>query len=197
MQTFNWNDKYVLQFVKLIEKKPDFFKDKTLNQKIKTFKMLKSKLLSENTAQVTVNDMIKYNNFSASFHINKLKNKLPYILNHGKYVPANNNQLKKAEYLNDIQLKQINNLLNAICEINREIERIKKSECLNESVAESKLSNRAKNTCEKITKKKDVMLSDIAIIPVSEWSKSMGSGKKTLEEIKRYLTNNGFVLIEE
>lgn len=162
--------------------------------------MVKSKLLSNNTETVSLNDINNNGfNLSAEFHINKLKNKNPYIIESGIYVPAKSHQITKAEYFNQRQLKHINNLLIAITEINKEIERIKLSDEFDEKIKESKLSNRAKNSCYKLIGKKtnrnEAMLSDVALIPVSNWQQSLGMGNKTFKEVKRYLTINGFNLI--
>jgi len=199
---FNWTDKLVLEFSKLSTKGSYgiFENAKNLKDKLKIYKMMKSKLLSKNTAIVSLSDITNNGfNLSAEFNINKLKNKNPYIIENGIYVPAKSHQITKAEYFNQRQLKHINNLLIAITEINKEIERIKSSDEFDEKIKESKLSNRAKNSCYKLIGKKinpfDAMLSDVAVIPVSNWRQNMGMGEKTFKEIKRYLTNNGFTLI--
>jgi hypothetical protein len=182
---------------------------KNIKDKLRIYKMEKSKgskLLSSNTALISLNDLfVRSNglNLSAQFHINRLKGKLPYVKERGRYVPAKN-QVDGVEYFNKTQLRQINNLLNAIDEINNEIIRIKKSDSFDERIRDSKLSVRARNMCFRLIKSRNdgssspnSMLSDIAIIPVSEWSKNVGMGEKTLNEIKKYLTKKGFTLIKK
>jgi hypothetical protein len=86
-----------------------------------------SKLLSKNTALVSIKDISKSEGIlSAKYHINKLNGLRPYIKKNGRYTPAKTNI--NAEYLNETQVKHINNLLIGIDLIEMEIENIKKTE---------------------------------------------------------------------
>ena len=90
--------------------------------------LLKSRLLSSNTAIVSLSDVAKHGHIlSAEFHINVLKGKHPYILKDGVYERALNHQIKNAEYFTPQQAKEINNLGNAKKHIDIEIENIKKA----------------------------------------------------------------------
>jgi hypothetical protein len=96
--------------------------------------MSKSKLLSKNTASISIKDVIGKGKdksgfiLSAKYHVNKLKSLNPYVNKKGRYVPAKSNEYEVAEYLNDIQVKHINNLLIGIDLIKMEIENIKNTE---------------------------------------------------------------------
>jgi hypothetical protein len=96
--------------------------------------MSKSKLLSKNTASISIKDVIGKGKdksgfiLSAKYHVNKLKSLNPYVKKKGVYVPAKSNEYEIAEYLNDIQVKHINNLLIGIDLIKMEIENIKNTE---------------------------------------------------------------------
>ena len=106
----------------------------------KTIKMAKSKMLSPNTAIISSNDLYSEGfNLSASFHINKLKGKFPYIKKGGKYVLSKGFS-KNNEYYNPLQVKHINNLLYVQNEISKEIENIKKSEDYPKKVTKIKKS---------------------------------------------------------
>ena len=163
-------------------------------------KKTKSKLLSDNTAQVTIGDISKSGGIlSAEFHTNKLKGKKPYTLKDGKYVPANPSDIKKADYLTEAQVLHINNLLTVQIEISNEISKIKKTKNykFDDKVIDTKLSNRAKNACMTAIfdkKDNDVMLRDIAKIPLRDLKRRRGMGEGTVTEIRRYLTANGFIL---
>ena len=96
--------------------------------------MSKSKLLSKNTASISIKDVIGKGKdksgfiLSAKYHVNKLKSLNPYVNKKGRYVPAKSNEYEVAEYLNDIQVNHINNLLIGIDLIKMEIENIKNTE---------------------------------------------------------------------
>ena len=97
-----------------------------------------SKLLSKNTAIVSFKDIAGKGKgkgkdksgfiLSAKYHVNKLKSLNPYVKKKGVYVPAKSSEYEVAEYLNDIQVKHINNLLISIDLIKMEIENIKNTE---------------------------------------------------------------------
>lgn len=161
--------------------------------------MKKSKLISKNTALVSVSDIKKSGNIlSAEYHINALKNKSPYILKEGKYVLALPHQIKKAEYYTRIQVNHINNLLFAMSEIQSEIDKIKKTEKyeLDEKISESRLSPRAKTICYVLAGSENGTLSDVALIPVVNWLIKRGMGIGTMREIRAYLISSGFSLIK-
>lgn len=96
--------------------------------------MSKSKLLSKNTASISIKDVIGKGKdksgfiLSAKYHVNKLKSLNPYVKKKGVYVTAKSKEYEVAEYLNDIQVKHINNLLIGIDLIKMEIENIKNTE---------------------------------------------------------------------
>lgn len=162
--------------------------------------MKKSKLISKNTALVSISDIKGNNNIlSAEYHINALKNKSPYVLKEGKYVLALPNQIKGAEYYTRIQVNHINNLLFAMGEIQLEIDKIKKTDKyeLDEKISESRLSPRAKTVCYVLAGSKNGLLSDVALIPVGSWLIRRGMGIGTMREIRAYLISNGFSLIKE
>lgn len=175
---------------------------KTIKDKLRIFKMEKSRLLSKK-ASVTLSDIKKSGGIlSAELHINSLKGKKPYVMDLGRYVEAKPSQVKKAEYFTDVQVTHINNLLVAQRKIGEEIDKIKNSDVyeLDEKISESKLSERAKNVCFKMSGKTremdETMLSDIAIIPLDKWHKYNGMGTGTKNEIREYLEGNGFTLLK-
>lgn len=162
-----------------------------------------SKLLSENTASVSLSDITKGSGIlSAEYHINNLKGQKPYILKNNKYTTPAPHEIKDAIYLTAVQVKGANNLLYAKKEIEAEIVRILKNPKykFDESIEESKLSERAKNACYNMINlakaNNKVMLSDIAMIPVKEWRNKRGMGEGTEKEIQNYLTKNGFTLLK-
>ena len=164
---------------------------------------LKSKLLSKNSASVSLSDISKSGGIlSAEFHVNKLKGKNPHILKNGKYIPALPSEIKGAEYYNDVQVLEINNLLYAQKEISAEIERIKKNDKYktDEKVEDSNMSGRAKNVCFQLLQKnvyEKPMISEVANIPTRIWGKSRGMGAGTMKEIQAYIISKGFNLIEK
>lgn len=93
-----------------------------------------SKLLSKNTALVSINDIIGKGKdkshfiLNAKYHINRLKSLNPYVKKKGSYVPAKPNEYESAEYFSDIQVKHINNLLLSIDLIKLEIDKIKNTD---------------------------------------------------------------------
>lgn len=205
---FVWTDELVLDFAIVSQRGQYGLYEgaKTIKDKLKIFKMAKSKLLSDKTASVSLSDINKSGGIlSAEYHINKLKNKSPYVLKDGKYVEATSHEISKAEYLTKIQAKHINNLLFAQKEIQLEIDRIKGSEKyeIDEKIVDSNLSERAKNVCcNMIVKYKpdhkvtysNMMLSDVVDVPMSNWKNVRGMGTGTMNEIKKYLIKNGFYL---
>jgi len=127
---FIWTDKLVKEFAKISTLGSYGIYDgaRTIDTKLKIFKMDKQGLLSKNIAIVSLSDIAKHGNIlSAEFHVNRLKGKHPYILKDGIYVSASNSQIKNAEYLTPQQVKEINNLHNAKKYIDVEIENIKKA----------------------------------------------------------------------
>jgi len=202
---FIWTDKLVAEFARISAggQYEKYKGAKTIKDKLKILKMAKTKtnkshLLSLNSASITLDTVAKNKSiFSAKFHVEKLKGKDPYILRDGKYIPAIGREITKAEYLTPTQVTHINNLKYAITKIEEEIENIK----LNDNyqcdmlVSETKLSNRAKNVCENITKKDDCMLSEIAKVPLKDWARVRGMGELMKKEIIAMLESNGFKVI--
>jgi len=128
---FTWTDKLVKEFAKVstLGSYGIYENAKSIDKKLKIFKMDKEGLISENTAIVKFSDIAKNgNNLSAEFHINRLKGKYPYILKDGLYerIESKSYQIKNAEYYTPQQAKEVNNLLNAKKHIDIEIENIKK-----------------------------------------------------------------------
>jgi len=126
---FVWTDKLVKEFAKVTTLGSYGIYDgaKSIDSKLKIFKMNKQGLLSKNTVIVSLSDIAKHGNIlSAEFHVNRLKGKHPYIIKDGIYVSASGSQIKNAEYLTPQQAKEINNLYNAKKHIDIEIENIKK-----------------------------------------------------------------------
>jgi hypothetical protein len=135
--------------------------------------------------------------------INELKGNRAYVLKGGRYVLAETNkEMKKAEYLTAIQVSRINNLLIAKLYIDKEIDLIKCgkdkheeiTEPIDELIAKSELSIRAKNVFENMEFK---MLTDIAKHPVSKWNNWRNMGTNTIKETKEYLNKKGFIVNEK
>ena len=86
---------------------------------------MKSRLINENSASVSLSDIIALGgNLSAEYHVNRLKQKNPYIYDGGYFRVAKSHEIKNAIYLTESDFNIINELENQKREIEEKISSI-------------------------------------------------------------------------